>query len=142
MSGLSHALVAETGPHQDFVELLKADDADNSQPPSPVEDAEGYEYYWCSDSDYEEFGAVVHQICGAAFYEKVQKLKSYKNEAKKLKADNCKLRKYMDALLKNATIGKQNGSGLPTQQCRARAQPKRATKASSTSKGPSRSTRS
>ena len=42
----------------------------------------------------------------------------------------------------NARIGKQNASVLQIQQCMARAPPKRTTKAPSTTKGPSRGTRS
>ena len=95
MSELSQA---ETDAEQTFNEVLQADDAANSQHPSPA--ASVIALSSASDEDYEELGDVVEQLCGAGYYEKNVRLASYKSKCKKLKAENYKLRKDRDTLLK------------------------------------------
>ena len=87
MSELSQA---ETDAEQAF-------NASSSQPPSPA--ASVIALSSASDEDYEELGDVVEQVCGAGYYEKIVRLTSYKSKCKKLKAENCKLRKDRDTLL-------------------------------------------
>ena len=88
MSELSQA---ETDAEQAF-------NAASSQPPPPA--ASVIALSSASDEDYEELGDVVEQVCGAGYYEKIVRLTSYKSKCKKLKAENCKLRKDRDTLLK------------------------------------------
>ena len=126
MSELSQA---ESCAVQAFNELLQADDAASSQPLSPaatvsddlVAETDPYPDPYpdsqplspaSDDNDYSELGDVVEQVCGAGYYEKIVRLTSYKSQCKKLKAENCKLRKDKNTLLKQCQNWKAKAISL------------------------------
>ena len=127
MSELSQAA---TDARQAFHELLQADDAASSQPPSPIDFASGapaadtdpyqdgrephdaansqppspaasvISLSSASDEGYEEMGDVVRHICGVGYYRKIVRLTSYRAKCFKLTAQICKLKDDRATLLK------------------------------------------